>query len=82
MSSIWHKWLYFNVNMLCRHLGTAGLATVATLYADGHWNLEKFLFGLLAGTVFPTFFTILQRGLPNVFDQGRVCDDDSGIGKD
>jgi hypothetical protein len=64
MNAIWDRWIYFNLDMLFRHVGTAGLATCATLYVNGHWGWKAFCSGIVAGAVIPTCCRILQRGLP------------------
>lgn len=70
----WDNWLYYNADMFVRHIGSAGLASTATLFVNGKFSWQPFFTGLLAGAIIPTLFTILQKGLPKPDDDNEKTD--------
>lgn len=65
MRTKWYKWLYQNFDMIVRHIGTAGMgAGLGTWIVEGKVNWKVMGAGLVAGTIVPTVFSILQKGLP------------------
>ena len=70
--SVWEKWLYFNLDMFVRHIGTAGLVWAGVSLNHGAIQWRDLWAALLSGAILPTVFTILQKGLPGMGDGATV----------
>jgi len=68
----WEKWCYYNADMFMRHLGTAMMASVGSLWVAGELQVKPFLVGLITGAILPSIATILKNGLPKPDDD--ECD--------
>lgn len=75
---LWEAWFWLNLDMLFRHVGTAGAVWLATslknntLFIEGHLNAHDLWISLEAGVILPFVFTLFQRGIPRQEEQAQI----------
>ena len=56
----WQKWGLDYLTSLIRHVGTAGMATMAIAVVNGHIDWKAVVAGIVTGGIVPTTFTAFQ----------------------